>query len=250
VDKDEVTVELSATARAASEAFRSGNYEEASRLYFEALKEASGSSGKNSPEAVGCLQGLADSYYAQAKFIESKSVYMQLVQMQSNDKVAGRIAPLFKLAMSHENLQEYDDAERLFNEALDLSDKTLAPGDPQVTSILESFADMMRKARRDPRRLAELEERARASRHSSDPAAKTMEQVSGQEKPLETKYVWEPKKQLERDPRDQLFSGPSQRTSGILAAAREHPRLMMSCLCVPFSIGGLVLEIMLISTII
>ncbi|MCH7977655.1 MAG: tetratricopeptide repeat protein [Acidobacteria bacterium] len=58
---------------------------------------------------------------------------------------------------------KYAEAEPLFKQSLTITEKALGPENPNVTSVLENYADLLRKTGRDDE-AAEMEARAEAIR--------------------------------------------------------------------------------------
>lgn len=236
LEAERTKVELTAFASTKEDAHRAyaeGNYDEAARLLFSALKDAIHLYGKESLEESECLRALADCYYKSDRFIEAKSVYKQILDpvsgLEELDDTDEGISSRFKLAKSHQKLQEFDDSLVQFKRVLSSAEKLYTLGTPTLTTILEAFADMLRRSRKEPKLLAELEEKARISRMKfADPENANANLSENIINDMEIKKaeaeamrpVWAPKnKQVA-----QLFYKTSEQTEKILAFKKEHPR--------------------------
>lgn len=100
---EKVSVKLNAfksMVEAAREHFDMGEYDKSMQIYFTAAKEAVNLYGKSSPEEAQCLRGMADAFYKLDRFIEAKSVLLQLVEIDDKlglERSEDAIAARFKL---------------------------------------------------------------------------------------------------------------------------------------------------------
>ena len=150
----------------AAQALQSGNFADASDLFNQALQMARLYSPRSADEAL-CLLGLGDSYVGLFKFGEAKSAYLQLVQLLNDwGETASerRYTINLQLAKCHEKLHEFDQACALYAGALELAEVTFPYGHPRMTSLLESYANVLRFARKDPQKLSEIEQKSMLSR--------------------------------------------------------------------------------------
>ena len=108
---------------AAGAAYEQGDYDEAEKQLLRALKEAE-NFGEQDPRLAASLNNLALLYYAQGQYAE---------------------------------------AEPFYQRSLAIWEKALGPEHPDVATILENYADLLRELDRN-REAEELEERARAIR--------------------------------------------------------------------------------------
>ena len=149
----------------ASAALQSGKFAEASAQFVQALEMARLYSPRSADEAT-CLHGLAESYFGEYKFAESKTVYQQLEQLlESWNETATerRFSVSIQLARCHEKVHEFEKACTVYAKALDIAEVALRYGDQKMTNILESYANALRNARKDPQKLAEIEQKVRLS---------------------------------------------------------------------------------------
>jgi hypothetical protein len=150
----------------AAKALERGDFAESCNLFSQALQKAQLYSPRSLDEAY-CLHGLIDSFIGQNRAAEAKAACLQLEQLLSElgeRSSERRLDILLKLARCHEKLREFDQACNVYSEALALAEAKVAYGLPKMTTILESYANVLRFARKDPEKLAEIEQKTWLSR--------------------------------------------------------------------------------------
>ncbi|MBZ0189207.1 MAG: tetratricopeptide repeat protein, partial [Candidatus Obscuribacterales bacterium] len=194
--------------------FEARAFEEAQNVLFQALKQMDAMRMPPSSEKVECLEKLADAYYAQKRFIESRAVYQQLkatieeyelIEPEDNSRI------LFKLARSTDQVQDFENASDIFAQALEEGESCMQPGDPLLTEIYEAYSSLLRIARLDPDQLTQLERKARASRQKQAGISESLFDPVGEEKRR--------KRQEEEEAYYQSLSRPHK----LIHLARMHP---------------------------
>jgi len=262
VEAKKIEIQLNAFASMqedAVKAFEAGDYDQASKLYFTAVKEAAKLYGSGSSEEIECLRGMADSFYKLDRFIEAKSVYLQLIEREEkrgSQETEEAILARLKLARSYECLQEFEPALVEFKKTLELAEKHFTLGNPTLTTILEAFANMLRRARKEPNLLSQLEEKARVSRKKyADPenANKNLNEnilddleKEKAERAERLKPVWAPKKKISQS---SIFYKTGERAQRVIDFARGHPRVFRTLLLAPLMVAFTTLSVTLAITL-
>jgi len=150
-----------------SKSLEARSYEDAQNSLFQALKQIDALKLPASAEKVECLEKLADAYYQQKKYIEARSVYQQLratVDEYSSVDGESKARILFKLARSTDQVQDYEGAAKIFDDAVIEAESCMETGTPFLTELYEANANVLRRARLDPDKLVLLERKVRVSR--------------------------------------------------------------------------------------
>jgi tetratricopeptide (TPR) repeat protein len=224
----------------AAAALQSGNFVVASEQFTQALGMARQYSPRSVDEA-NCLHGLADSYFGQYKFVEAKTTYQQLEQLLESwgETVSERrFAISLQLARCHEKVHEFEQACSIYATATEVAEVTLRYGDQKMTNILESYANALRTARKDPQKLAEIEQKARLSL-SKQSNPQFLSSIVAKETDRSGKYA--------AIKEDTTSSRTRIRQSSLAEAAKateeeaklgafqeftkEHPKITMGCIC-------------------
>ena len=238
----------------AAAALQAGDFAAASEQFSQALQMARQYSPRSSDEA-SCLQGLAESYFGQSKFAESKKTYQELEQLLESwgETVTERRFNIsLQLARCHEKLREFDQACAIYSKAMEVAEVALRYGDQKMTSILESYASALRSARKDPNKLAEIEQKTRLSlsrqgnpQFLSSIAAKETEKMS---KPVQSKEGNAgPKTRQAQTSLAVEAEEQESKFAALQGLASEHPRIAMGCVTV--LLIGLVQFVCLVSAI-
>jgi tetratricopeptide (TPR) repeat protein len=224
----------------AAAALQAGNFAVASEQFAQALLMARQYSPRTADEA-SCLQGLAEAYFGQYKFSDSKATYQQLEQLLDSwgeTVTERRFSISLQLARCHEKMHEFDQACAIYSNALEVAEVALRYGDQKMTNVLESYANTLRFARKDPQRLAEIEQKARLSlsRHNNP---QFLSQIIAKESEKGTKTAQN---------RDGAPGVKNRKSPTAVAAASEagagqnnfealqefagaHPKIVMGCVC-------------------
>lgn len=106
------------------------------------------------------MEKLGDTFYASEKFKDSAPVYRRLVGIREKNPTANHltVSALFKLAKTHERLGQIDESEEQYRRAVKLGEPI--PG-PLFANLCDAFANLLKKAGRDPALAATLEAAAR-----------------------------------------------------------------------------------------
>lgn len=141
--------------------FLQGNFEEARRLYSDALKELD--EGKEgSPAAVAtCLQKLGDTNYVLHRYEEAEMQFVQLNDLleKTEGKAQDIANTLLKLAKTKEKLDKLDEADITFQCASDFAQQSLPAEHFILSSIFSSYSAMLQRTKRNPELAAELEKK-------------------------------------------------------------------------------------------
>jgi tetratricopeptide (TPR) repeat protein len=238
----------------AAAALQAGDFAAGSEQFSQALQMARQYSPRSSDEA-SCLQGLAESYFGQHKFAESKKTYQELEQLLESwgeTATERRFNISLQLARCHEKLREFDQACAIYSKAMEVAEVALRYGDQKMTNILESYASALRSARKDPNKLAEIEQKTRLSlsrqgnpQFLSSITSKETEQIS---KPVQSREgnaapnTRQAQTYLAVEAEEQ-----ESKFAALQALASEHPRIAMGCVTV--LLIGLVQILCLVSAI-
>ena len=148
-------------------AFRKGKIAEAEPMYERTLAMLIRTYAEAHPDVDACLLRLGDIYFARDKFAQALSTYSRLHGLRSrvlSNHHVDTIAVSFKIAKSQEKLNRIDEAARTYDEAIALGEQWLPPGHPLVGSMMESYANLLRKGKNDPQRATEVEHQAKEYR--------------------------------------------------------------------------------------
>jgi tetratricopeptide (TPR) repeat protein len=222
----------------AAAALQSGKFVEASPQFIQALEMARQYSPRSAEEGT-CLQGLAESYFGQYKFVESKNTYQQLEQLLDSwneTATERRFSVSLQLARCHEKVHEFDQACAIYAKALDIAEVALRYGDQKMTNILESYANALRAARKDPQKLAEIEQKMRLSLNKqSNP--QFLSAIVAKETDRSGKYAAVKEDTTTARSRRKTTSvpeaakGEDAKAGPLKEFMNEHPKIMMGCFC-------------------
>ncbi|MBX9693537.1 MAG: hypothetical protein K2Z81_14205 [Cyanobacteria bacterium] len=160
---DKSAVEIRQLLSEAESIVADENYEAAQSVYFQALKliEKTGTR----LDKIECLDGLANAYFLRKSYIEARAVYQQLAgELNTSDGADLFAFVLLRQAQSTDKLDEYEAAALVYDKTLKIAEESLKDGDRLLTEIYESYAGLLRRARKNPTLLSALEQKARASR--------------------------------------------------------------------------------------
>lgn len=115
---------------------------------------------------VGQLRGnFAKLYHDQGRYTEAEPLYVSALAMWKQYQPKNRKWATFmkNIAAFYYEQDRYAEAEPLYQQALAICEQVLRPEDLDVVSILENYASLLRKTRRETE-AAEFEARVKAIR--------------------------------------------------------------------------------------
>lgn len=192
--------------------FLQGNFEEARRLFADALTSLESDDGDRNELAV-CLQKLGDTNYVLYRYDEAEQQFSRLhsVLKETEGKAPDIANTLLKLAKTKEKLDRLDDAEEAFQQASDFAQKALPADHFILSSIFSSYSALLQRTKRKPELALEMEKKLKAH-----PKTKT----------VETKVVQKEQKPYETSKKDDRRDGNSHKSAA--ASAQENLSAMKS----------------------
>ncbi len=174
--------------------FLRGNFEEARRLFADALNdlESDGADNGTSSDLAICLQKLGDTNYVLYRYDEAEKQFSRLHSvLKDTDGKAPDIAnTLLKLAKTKEKLDRIDDADEAFQQASEFAQKSLPADHFILSSIFSSYSSMLQRTKRKPELALEMEKKLK-----DHPKSKTSElKVAANEKTASESSKTEPAK--------------------------------------------------------
>lgn len=162
--------------------FLQGNFEEARRLFADALTSLEPNGDQN--ELALCLQKLGDTNYVLYRYDEAEQQFSRLhsVLTETDGKAPDIANTLLKLAKTKEKLDRIDDADEAFQQASDFALKTLPADHFILSSIFSSYSSMLQRTKRKPELALEMEKRLKE--HPKTKPAET--KVAQEQKSKET----------------------------------------------------------------
>jgi hypothetical protein len=150
INDDEFEISESVwTLHGANVAYEAGNWEEASRLYQEALENNDRQMGDLNPQLPLLLWNYGNSLYNQQKFGYSIPLYQRLIHIQEeklgkNDTKV--LATLFRLATVYERIGDFMEAEQAYERAFLSAREALPPDHPLLQKLLKSREGMAKRS--------------------------------------------------------------------------------------------------------
>lgn len=143
-----------------------GKYEASELLFKRLLSIDEKSLGPEHPGTANTLHNLASLYRRQEKYEEAESLFKRALAIR--ERMLGpdhfvTAHSFLGLAYIYSNQGKYEQAESLYQHTLKIFEETLFPDHPLIAGILEDYASLLRKMKRNEE-AATLEERARAMR--------------------------------------------------------------------------------------
>jgi tetratricopeptide (TPR) repeat protein len=129
-----------------------GRYDQAEPLYQRALRIRENTLGSDHPSTATTLNDLASLNHVQRKYSQAELFYRRALQIR--EKVLGLDHP--RTALSLGNLaslyyaeEKYEQAALFYERALAIYKRVLGPDHPVTVATSESYADFVRKTKRD-----------------------------------------------------------------------------------------------------
>ncbi|KAH6699042.1 hypothetical protein BKA61DRAFT_583080 [Leptodontidium sp. MPI-SDFR-AT-0119] len=128
--------------------FIQDRYAEAEAIYRQALQLNEIVLGKEHPDTLGSMIGLAASLHSQGKHTMAEAIYRQTLQL--NETVLGKEHPdtlgsMMGLAVSLRNLGKYAEAEAMYRQTLQLQETVLGKDHPETLRTIMNLAVSLRK---------------------------------------------------------------------------------------------------------
>jgi hypothetical protein len=128
------------------------NYEQAERLYIQALaaaESAARTQGGEHSEFEKLLNNLANVYHRLGKFTEAESLYsrsLEIVQKQFGEFHPKVVRRLLSLAELNADSGNTSDALQLYQQAMLIAERELNPANPEMAKVLTGYSALLRKA--------------------------------------------------------------------------------------------------------
>jgi hypothetical protein len=162
-DIDRQFWELAKSLKEAQQAFHASNFNEAERLYKQALDLCEQTYGDDHSDTCHCLQNLSDTYFNLRKYKDAIPLLRRLlIAKQKVEAANAEVASiLFKLAKTYEKAGQIGESEAFYRVAIKMGEQVYGNESTFVATVLESFMGMLRKAQIRLPEADQLEERVR-----------------------------------------------------------------------------------------
>lgn len=140
---------------------KAGDFDEASKVAEEALKQAKQTLGPNHNQVAVLSNNLAAFYKSQGKFVESEALYKQALSIWINNLGKEHLdtaSCLNNLGDLYLATGKYVESEEYYKLALDIFEKKLGKTHPGLTTIIENIIELYKKTDKQ-NKIALLEER-------------------------------------------------------------------------------------------
>ncbi|HEY9677319.1 MAG TPA: tetratricopeptide repeat protein [Drouetiella sp.] len=158
----------------AKDALVEKNYIQAETIFKAALELGRQLHPAPCLDTTACLIGLGDVYFGSSMFEPARDFYKKALSEHDKTEKSERkdkISPMFKYCKALTVLEEYQDADRAYADTVQVAELLLPVGNPLLTNIYDSYANMIAQSQMDPgpEREKFFREKAEASRRKYVP---------------------------------------------------------------------------------
>ena len=165
-DIDKEMKGIKASTSAAHKAFQEEDYVTAAKLFLAAADQLGRIYPADHPEVLQCFLQTGDSYYYLERFSEAAKMYADLEKtlIQFPNAPIDRPVLSFKIAKALSKSRQFDEAEKAYENAVEVCESLLPETHPLLTIVNEAHSGFVRHVRKNPAGAQSFEQRAQQLR--------------------------------------------------------------------------------------